>query len=295
MKFILVFILLTIPFTLFAQGDLDSLLNKELDSRTDYTTATFKATRIITGHSIERMQKGDLDFRIAHRFGKINSGAYEFFGLDYSSMHFGLEYGITNWMMAGIGRGTWNKSFNGFLKFSVFRQCSGEKNIPVSISWLSSVYLNSLKWSDTSRTNYFSSRLSYCHQLMIARKFTRSLSLQLTPTLIHRNLVPDASVPNDVFSAGLGGRFKITKRTAVTFEYYYVFDRDKLGIPQRYNPLSIGLDIETGGHVFQIFLTNSAGILENAYIADNTGSWMDGGIHIGFNISRVFSLGKKGR
>jgi hypothetical protein len=291
--FLTLILIFGISTLLFSQENLDSLLNNELAGRTDYETATFKATRIITGQSVERMQKGDLDFRISHRFGKVNSGAYEFFGLDYSSIHFGLEYGLTNWMMIGVGRATYNKSFNGFWKFSLLRQCTGKRNIPVSISYFSAVYLNSVKWADTSRTNYFSSRLSYGHQLLIARKFNRRLSLQATPTFLHRNLVSHSTESNDVYAMGIGGRFKFTNRTALTFEYYYIINRDKLGIPEKHNPLSIGLDIETGGHVFQIHLTNSAGILENAYIADNTGLWKEGDIHLGFNISRVFTLDKK--
>ena len=96
----------------------------------------------MNGHSIERMPPGQLDFRISHRFGRINSGAYEFFGLDQSNIHFSLEYGILNWLMVGIGRGTYEKTFDGFAKFTIFRQSSGARVMPVSVSALSSVAVN---------------------------------------------------------------------------------------------------------------------------------------------------------
>ena len=274
-----------------AAQDLEALLEEAMEETTEYTKATFKATRIMNGHSIERMPEGQMDFRISHRFGRINSGAYEFFGLDQANIHLSLEYGIKDWIMVGIGRGTFEKTVDGFAKFSILRQSAGKVNRPVSVSLFSGLYANGLKWSDPERDNRFVHRLEYVHQIMVARKFNERFSLQLTPSYLHNNLVPTEQDPNDLFALGAGTRFKITKRASVNAEYYYIFISDDNALStQLYNPLSIGFDVETGGHVFQIIMTNSLAMRENGFIGNTTGSWRKGDIHFGFNISRVFQL-----
>ncbi len=276
-----------------AQDDLMNLLNENTPSATSYITATFKSTRIMNGHSIERMPAGQLDFRISHRFGTLNSGAYEFFGLDQSNVHFGLEYGILNWLMVGIGRGSYEKTYDGFAKFSILRQSTGVKVMPLSLSVFSSIAMNSLKWADPTRDNYFSSRLSYAGQLLIARKISPGISFQLTPGYVHRNLVATELDPNDLWSVGAGGRVKITKRISLNAEYFYLINANKTYMNQPvFNPLSVGIDIETGGHVFQLIFTNSLAMIEKGFIGETTGQWKHGDIHFGFNISRVFTLKK---
>jgi hypothetical protein len=286
------FLFILIPAGIFAQDDLMNLLNKDVPEQINYTTATFKSTRIMNGHSIERMPAGQLDVRISHRFGLINSGAYEFFGLDQANMHIGLDYGIFNWLMIGIGRGNYEKTFDGFAKFTILRQSSGARQMPVSLSIFSSAALKSLKWPDQNRTNYFSSRLSYVGQVLIARKFNNSLSFQLTPSYVHRNLVATELDPNDLYAVGAGGRIKITKRISFNAEYFYLANPKSYMSQQVYNPLSMGVDIETGGHVFQFIFTNSVAMIEKGFIGETTGSWRKGDIHFGFNISRVFTLKK---
>lgn len=286
-----VFFFLT-PFGMFAQDDLMNLLNENASEEINYTTATFKSTRIMNGHSIERMPPGQLDFRISHRFGTINSGAYNFFGLDQSNIHLSLEYGILKWLMAGVGRGSYEKTFDGFAKFSLLRQSSGARIMPVSFSVLSSVALKSIKWPDQTRTNYFSSRLSYVGQVFIARKISQGFSVQLTPSYVHRNLVATELDPNDLWAVGAGGRMKLTKRISLNAEYYYLANPKTYMSQPVYNPLSIGVDIETGGHVFQLLFTNSLAMIEKGFIGETTGRWEKGDIHFGFNISRVFTLKK---
>lgn len=286
-------ILLILPLTSFSQDDLMALLDQNTAPETNLASATFKSTRIMNGHSIERMPSGQLDFRISHRFGTINSGAYEFFGLDQANIHFSLEYGIFDWIMVGVGRGTYEKTFDGFTKFSLLRQSSGERKMPVSLSVFTSAALTSVKWADPERTNYFSSRLSYTAQVLIARKISPGFSLQLSPTYVHRNLVATEIDPNDLWAAGAGGRVKLSKRISLNAEYYYLIngDRDYMSTPV-YNPLSVGFDIETGGHVFQLIFTNSLAMIEKGFIGETTGRWTKGDIHFGFNISRVFTLKK---
>jgi hypothetical protein len=246
----------------------------------------------MNGHSVEKMPPGQLDVRISHRFGKLNSGAYNLFGLDQSNIRLGLEYGIFKWLMIGVGRGSYEKTFDGFTKVTILRQSSGARVMPVSLSLFSSVALNSMKWTDETRANYFSSRLSYVGQILIARKISQGLSLQLTPSYVHRNLVTTELDPNDLFALGAGGRLKLTKRISLNAEYFYVVNPKTYMSRQIYNSLSVGVDIETGGHVFQLLFTNSLGMIEKAFIGETTGQWKKGDIHFGFNISRVFTLKK---
>ena len=272
--------------------DLMSLLDKETASNKtrNYTTATFKTTRLINAHSIENVAAGVLDVKISHRFGTINGGFYELFGLDNASIRIGADYGITNWLMVGLGRSSYQKQYDGFLKMKFLRQSTGSKNVPLSISGFVGMYYNTLEWSDPTRENYNYSRINYAFQLLMARKFSEGFSLQLSPTLVHKNLVPLSTDMNDLLSLGIGARQKITKRMSINVEYYYQLPGFK---PEgTVDPLSIGIDIETGGHVFQFIFTNSTGIAENQYINGTTGKWSKGDIHFGFNIARVFTLKK---
>jgi hypothetical protein len=288
----LTFLLVLIGLELFGQDDLMNILNQNTPSETNYTTATFKSTRIMNGHSIERKPAGQLYVRISNRFGTLNSGGYNFFGLDQSNIHLGLEYGITNWLMIGVGRSEFEKTFDGFAKFSILRQSKGAKEMPVSVSVLTSVALKTLKFPDQTRTNYFTSRLAYVGQVLVARKINEIFSVQLTPSYLHRNLVATELDPNDIWALGAGARLKITKRVSLNGEYYYIANPRTYLSQQIYNPLSVGFDIETGGHVFQLFFTNSLGMTEKQFIGGTTGQWKKGDIHFGFNISRVFTLKK---
>jgi len=278
--------------------DLDSLMEKSVKPQTVYATATFKSTRVVNGHSVERMKKNQLEFRVSHRFGEFNTGSYNFWGLDQGTIHLALEYGITDWLEAGIGRSTYEKTADAFAKVSLLRQSSGAKNMPIHLSYLASTEIIGINYNQAMQQN-FSSRMSFIQQIMIARKFNESLSLQLTPTFIHRNLVPQEVEKNDLFSVGVGGRYKLSKRIALNVEYFYVYRGNENAINQSvptptkyYNPLSVGIDIETGGHVFQIMVTNAQAMREGGFIGKTTGSWGGGGIHLGFNISRVFSFSK---
>jgi hypothetical protein len=256
----------------------------------DYTTATFKTTRLVNGHTVENVGKGVLDVKISHRFGTLNKGAYELFGLDNATMRMGLDYGISKRLMVGVGRSTFQKTYDGFVKFKLLRQSTGKVSMPVTVSYVGTVALMSLKWADTSRKNYFSSRLSYTHQLIIGSKLSEGVSLQIMPTFIHRNLATYTDEPNDLYALGAGGRFKLTRRLSFNVEYYYQIPGYK--VKGTTNPLALGFDIETGGHVFQLHFTNSTGMTERNFISGTTGKWEKGDVLFGFNISRVFTIGK---
>lgn len=286
-SFIALSLLLAINFPSKGQ-DLMDVFGEE-EPTTDYTTATFKTTRVVSGHSIENPANGVLLFTISHHFGKLNSGAYDFFGLDQATIRLGLEYGINDFLSVGIGRSTYQKTIDGFVKAKLLRQSKGVRSFPISVTAFSATDLFTLKWQDTERTNYFTSRMSFVHQLLIARKFNENLSIQLSPTYIHKNLVVEANT-NDNFAVGIGGRYKLTKRLSMNVEYFhnlpgYIADHFE-------NPLSVGFDIETGGHVFQLHFTNSQPMFDRALITETMGKWGNGDIYFGFNISRVFTIKK---
>lgn len=281
---------LIIPSHLRAQDDLMNLLDSEQET-TDYTYATFKAARVVLGQSVENPAPGVLLFMIQHHFGRVNSGGYEFWGLDQATIRLGLEYGINDWLAVGVGRSTYKKTFDGFVKAKILRQSTGAVNMPVTMSYFGSISLNSLKWTQPDRENFFSSRLAFTHQLLIARKLSPAISLQITPTLVHKNLVATTSDKNDIIATGIGGRFKLTNRMSLNAEYFYVFP-DQIVSQEYDNALSIGFDIETGGHVFQLFFTNANPIFESGFITETQGKWGNGDIYFGFNISRVFTIVK---
>lgn len=269
--------------------DLLDLLGDEAPKK-EYVTNAFKSTRVITGHSMEMVGNGVLDFRILHRFGRFNEGSYGAWGLDQATIRLGLDYGITKRLMVGLGRSSNKKQVDAYAKYRIIWQGKGEGSLPFSLIVLGGAVRDGIHFDNPERDNFESNRYAYYGQMIIGRKFSESFSFQLVPTMVHRNLVPTIQDHNDVFAIGAGTRMKLTRRLALTAEYYYNLP-DQLGKEFK-NPLSLGVDIETGGHVFQLHFTNALGMNERSFITDNTGTWEDGDIHFGFNISRVFTLDK---
>lgn len=274
-----------------AQDDLLSLL--EEDEQTHYVSASFKTNRVINLHSLENTSPGVLDIKISHRFGTLNQGAYELFGLDNATIRIGADLGLTEHLMIGFGRSSVEKTFDGFAKYKLLRQSTGKRNMPFTVVAFASAAVKTINFEDPNRENYFSSRMFYTGQLIIGRKFSEGFSLQVSPTVVHRNLVATADENNDVFAIGVGARQKITKRMSLNVEYIYLPPGQVLDTYE--NSFSIGFDIETGGHVFQLHFTNSRAMIEKGYITETIGNWMDGDIHFGFNISRVFTLWERGK
>ncbi len=270
------------------EEDLLSMLGEE--ETTNYATAAFKSNRVINLHSIEQTASGVMDLKISHRFGFLNGGWYELFGLDAASIRIGADYGISKNLMIGFGRSSHEKTYDGFVKYRLLRQSSGVKNSPITLSAFASTAVKTLRWQNPDRENYFSSRLYYTYQLIIGRKFSNAFSLQISPTVVHRNLVKTELESNDVFALAAATRIKLTNRVALNAEYIYVF-KDQLANGYR-NTLSIGFDIETGGHVFQLHFSNATSMIEKGFVTETVGDWGDGGIHFGFNVSRVFTINK---
>ncbi|MBK9337951.1 MAG: hypothetical protein IPM98_15965 [Lewinellaceae bacterium] len=272
------------------EGDLLSLLGDE--PTTDYATASFKTTRVVNGHSFENTAAGVLDFKISHRFSPVRNGLYDMFGLDGATIRIGLDYGITDRLMVGVGRSSKEKIYDGFAKYKILRQSSGQRNMPITLSYLVDAQIKSVQFANTDRDNLFSSRLYYTHQVLVGRKFSDGLTLQLMPTVVHRNLVETRTEKNTVLAMGVAGRVKLTKRIALNAEYYYVLPDQLASIYT--NVLSIGFDIETGGHVFQLHFSNSADMTYKGFVTETTEEWFSGasGVRFGFNIARVFTIVK---
>lgn len=292
-KLLLLPLLLLWVLPLQAQDDLMDMLEAEEEPVTDYAIATFKGTRIVNIPSIETPAGGVLQFLIQHRFGRLNSGAYELFGLDNATIRLSLNYGITDRLSVAVGRSSFEKTYDGHVKYKLLRQSSGEKNMPVSLTGFAGMYIQTLQWPEPERPNYFTSRMTYTFMALLARKFNDKFSAELVPALIHRNIVLLNEDANDVFALGVGGRYKLTGSVALNAEYVWVPSGQIISPvngEEVQGPLSIGFDIETGGHVFQLHLTNSRAMAEEPYFTETTGNWLDGDIHIGFNISRVFTI-----
>ena len=287
-KLLLTIFLIYVNTSLYSQDDLLDILDEETPkSKTEnIVTATFKGTRILNGHSIENRKDKELEFIISHRFGAINLGFDELFGLDQSNIRFALEYGVTDNFTIGAGRSSFEKTFDSFLKYSLVKQRKGENAFPFAISLFGSVAAKTQDEEFPIIERTFSENLSYVGQVLIGRKFSQSFSLQITPTYIHRNTVRDIADPHDIFAVGFGSRIKLSKRVSLNSEYYHAFNHST-SINAK-NSLAFGVDIETGGHVFQLILSNAITMIEKSFIAENTGHFFGGDIHFGFNISRTF-------
>jgi hypothetical protein len=291
MKQLLAILFLFISFVSLSQDNPEDLL-KMVDEKPkkEFTTATFKTTRLVNFHTTEVVGRRCLDFRISHRFGDFNSGTYNAWGIDGgANIRLALEYSHDGRLMFGIGRTSANKLVDGFVKWRILRQTTNN-SMPVSVTWFSGMY-NTFERVTIDGINKFQNptdRLSYCNQIMISRKFNSRFSFQLTGALVHFNLVEKITDMNDCFIIGGVTRFKFAKRQAITLEYGYrinQYSRDKY-----YDSFGVGYDLETGGHVFQLHVTNSFGLTENQYFMYTNKSWSNWGVRLGFNISRVFSL-----
>lgn len=286
---------------------MNQLENESAENKTEYTTTTFGYTHIINGQSVENLPASVLDVRISHRFGPLNQGLYNFLGLDYAafSVRVGFDYGITNNLMIGIGHSGWQKTYDGFLKLKILKQSKGAVNMPLTVSFVPTVAINTVKPGDfgfdPTDSTAAKDKVSYVLQLLIARKFSEGFSLQLMPTYIHADNVSFNHYKNntynrDIIAIGIAGRQKISRRMSINAEYYYQLSGTSSTAT---NAASVGLEIGTGGHVFQLLFTNALGITEKSFISetDKNGNKNSGfdkhGLRFGFNISRVFQLGKK--
>lgn len=278
-----------------AQTDLLGQLEQQAkqDEPTQLVEATFKSTRLINGHTVQTPGEGTLIFLISHRFGSFDQGPYEFFGLDYATLRLGFEYGLTDRLEVGVGRSSLDKTYDGFLKYKLVQQSVGAHAMPVTMTLLATAATSTIRYGDGFQRGFFD-RTAYTYQALIARKFSTDFSLQLMPSLVHYNMVLGEAAKNDQYALGIGGRYKLTRRFSINGEYYY-----RLGNPVNaqpyYNSAALGVDIETGGHVFQLHITNSQGMIEKQFLTQTTGNILKGQLFFGFNMSRNFTVKQRHR
>jgi len=273
-------------FPVFAQDTLLKDLEDEQKGNNKITGA-FKSSRVINGHSMEMLGAGLLDFRILHRFGPVKQGISDLFGLDQASMRMGFDFGLSSNVTIGFGRTTFKKEYDAFIKYRLIQQ--EQSSTPISLVAVAGTSIFTYKSPDPFKPLTFTDRTGYYAQLIVGRKFSEAFSLQLSPTLVYRNMI-DPADKRTIYALGIGARHKISKRVAFVVDYSLVAN----GLPMSVgtNPLSIGVDIETGGHVFQLHFSNSTGMNERSFITETTNSWSKGEFRFGFNLSRTFSLKK---
>jgi len=299
-----IIILLSCLFLSFSSFSQDNLLSFLDDENEEFLTfATFKSTKIINLQSVEQTKKDELNFVISHRFGTLNSGIVELYGLDYGSIRMSFDYGLTDDITIGLARSSSYKVIDASMKGRLITQ--GRKKFPFTISVYSSVFYDTLspRWdNDDLLKNDF----SFVNQILIAKKINSNLSIQISPTFTYYNFPspypwqnPQTGIPINVnkrmYALGIGGRYKVSRSVSVNSEWIPIIGSNSDMIhPFKnktiINSFSVGCDIETGGHVFQLFLTNSETMFERGFINENTELWKDGGIHFGFNISRPFTF-----
>ena len=288
-----IFLLLIIPFCSFAQED---LLN-EIDTTTTNVSveSAFKSLKIINIESTKLAAKGDFYFVVAHRFGFVDKGFDDFFGLDNANTQIKFLYGITDWLTVHGARSGFQETYDMGVKYRLFSQ--KESGFPVTIVGFNSLAVNTELKEEVYPNLKFENRLRYVSQVLVSRKFSEKLSLQLAPTVFHENTLMDIldntnqvifpnPQENTQFALGLGGRYKLTNRWSVNIDYAAHLNRTKESIYR--NPLSIGFDLETGGHVFQMHFSNSNAMHESGFLGQTVGRWEKGNIAFGFNLVRVF-------
>ena len=270
------------------ESDLFDVFEESTQSEVVY--ATFKGTQLINASTNETPGEGVLQFMMAHRFGSFNDDyLYNFFGLDNAQVRMQLDYGVTDRLNIGIGRSSFLKVADGFIKYQLLQQQKGTKTVPVCITLHSSTNYRNARYTD-GIDHAMSDRLSYMHQAIIARKWNRKLSTLVSPSVLHFNLVPTAQYPNTTAHITLGARYKISNRMALTGESTLLSNREFSSGERYTTPFAVGVDIETGGHVFQLHISNTRAMNGPYWMARNPYSASNGGLFLGFNISRVFTV-----
>ena len=277
------FLLFFISFISFSQNDLLEELNE--DVKVDSTvTSAFKGLKIVNIESTKLAAKGDMYFVISHRFGSVKGGLKELFGIDQSTIRFSFVKGVTDWLNVGLSRSSFNKMYDATVKYRLIQQA--DNGSPITVVGFNSMAYNSGFNSNSYLDYEFKHRLTYLSEVLISRKFNENFSLQITPIIFHENFVLNNDQENTQYALGGGGRYKLSKFVTLNIDYAYHLNRADSS-PFR-NPLSLGFDIETGGHVFQVHFTNAQPMYDSGFLTDANGDWGNGDFFFGFNLSRVF-------
>jgi len=283
MKKNLTFLFLLFNVFLFSQEDLLSEIDLETESPL-YASAVFKGLKVINFESTKLVAKGGFNFIVSHRFGTVKNGFKNLFGLDEAVTHLNFVYGISDNFNVSASRSSNQKIYEVATKFRLARQLQGK--MPFTVVGYTSVLANTALYTDNLPKLDFKHRLSYVAQLLISRKITKELSLVASPTFFHDNYVIDDTQKNSQYGLGIGGRYKLGSRWSVNVEYGMHLNRSATSLYN--NPFSIGVDLETGGHVFQLHFTNSQSMNTNGVFGTSTGDWGDSDVYFGFNLARSF-------
>ena len=259
----------------------------------DLVFQTFKDTRIINSHSVETVPNRKLDFRIGHRFGNLKGGWQTLYGLESAAdVLFGFEYGVSNELTIGVSRtkgaGELSALVSPSIKYRILHQKT-DNSMPLSLTLMGVSTISTMTSAEGDvLTNFdkFAHRVSYTAQVLIARKFSQRFTLQVMPGYTHRNKV-DFDDENGIFSVGAATRIQINKIFGIIADATFLLTDRPEGF---YAPMGIGLEIDTGGHVFQVNFTNATGIIENDYIPYTTSNWGNNEFRLWFTISRIFNL-----
>jgi hypothetical protein len=275
------FLLFTV--LLFSQEDLLS----EIDTATEkplYASAVFKGLKVINFESTKLVAKGGFNFIVSHRFGTVKNGFQNLFGLDEAVTHLNFVYGLSEHINISASRSSNQKIYEVATKFRLVNQQAGK--MPFTVVGYTSVLANTALDSDNLPKLEFKHRLSYVAQLLVSRKMNNNLSLILSPTFFHDNYLTDDFQENSQYGVGFGGRYKLGKRWSLNTEYGVHLNRSENSLYK--NPFSIGVDLETGGHVFQLLFTNSQSMNTNGVFGTSTGEWGESDVYFGFNLARSF-------
>ncbi len=272
--------ILFLPLLSTAQDDL--LAEIDTAAAPENVEAAFKALKIVNLESTKLAAKKDLYFIVAHRFSSVKDGFEGFFGLDNAVTQIKFVYGLTDWLTIAAGRS--EQAYDVSAKYRLQPQM--KDGFPISIVAFNSVAFNNTLKPSLYPNMEFSNRMTYVTQLLLSRKFSENFSFELAPTYFHENFVPNDEQDNSQYAIGAGGRYKFGKRWSVNVDYAAHLNRAGSSIYR--NPLSVGVDLETGGHVFQMHFTNSQGIHEAGFLGQSTGNWSNGDVYFGFNLLRVF-------
>jgi hypothetical protein len=277
------FVLFTVGFAS-AQDDLLNQLDTVKSKQKEISTSAFKGLQIGNMQSTKMVSKGDWYVLVSHRFGDLTHGLDNFFGLDDANTKLGGIWGATDWLSIGFSRHTYNKIYEIGLKYRLASQ--QDNGFPITIAVYNTFNVNTKLDKDVYPGLEFSDRLAYSTQLLISRKVSESLSLEVTPMYIHKNLYDPVTEKENQFTLGAGGRYKLTKRLSLNVEYALRMDNQEGSIA--HNPLTAGLDIETGGHIFQLVFSNTQVMDDVSVFSNQAGKLDGGGIFFGFNMYRVF-------
>jgi hypothetical protein len=277
--------LISLP--VFSQLDeLESQLLGEMDAVTDYAVSTFLSENIVVGKSTVLHERGNLSIRFRHHFNPLSGGVSEAFGFNRASVYTAINYAPEDWLNLELGYGSHDGSFNGNAKFRLLRQSTGKVVMPVNFTLFGAI---NYRTSDTGNAEVDADRagrINYTLQGLTSRRFSNFLSLQLSPSLVHRNLTATPLDPNNIYALGAGSSFKLLKNMRFNMEYYYLLNG------RSYDPVSVGVSYQTSRHNFELFLTNTQFIKDNYFITDTSGSFFEGDVRVGFNIAINFTLGK---